>query len=556
MAKQCSYAKGGTNFPLLDKTVWDVFEQTVHNHGDRDALVVVHQNIRWNYDEYHIEIIKLAAGLTKLGIKQGDRVGIWAPNCFEWCLTQFATAKIGAIMVCLNPAYRLTEIEFALQKSGCRAIISAESFKSSKYLEMLQTLIPELETHDPFVLNSEKFPNLKSIIRMGSKRTPGMHNFKDVCAIASQEELETLSTPSRKLYPSDPINIQFTSGTTGTPKGATLTHKNIINNGYIIGEGMGLTHHDRLCIPVPLYHCFGMVLGNLAVISHGATAIFPADGFDPLTTLQAVENEKCTALHGVPTMFIAELEHPDFHAFDLRSLRTGIMAGALCPEPIMKRVISEMHMKDILIAYGQTECSPVNHMTHATDPLELRVSTVGRAGPHLEIKIIDAKGDMTKPHIAGEICCKGYAVMQGYWEDEESTASAIDPEGWLHSGDIGVMDTNGYVAITGRIKDMIIRGGENVYPKEIEDFLYSHPKIEDIQVFGIPHDKYGEQVCAWVKLKDGETMKASELKAYCDGQISHFKIPTRIKFVTGFPMTVTGKVQKFKMRVIEIKEDG
>lgn len=549
-----SYAVGEKDFDLIEKTIGTVFDEIVHKYGERDGLIFDHEGVRWTFSEYNHQINLFAASLMKLGVKRGDRVGIWAPNCHEWCLTQFATAKIGAIMVCLNPAYRLTEIEYALKKSGCSIIVTAEKFKSSDYVIMLQTLIPELDNDTPGKIDSAKFPLLKTIIRTGEGYTPGMLNFSTVIASATPHDVTKVIERQKTTLPSDPINIQFTSGTTGAPKGATLTHKNILNNGFVIGEGMALTEHDRLCIPVPLYHCFGMVLGNLAALTHGTAAIFPGESFEPLATLETVEREKCTALHGVPTMFIAELEHPEFDLFDLSSLRTGIMAGALCPEAIMKRVLNDMHMEEILIAYGQTECSPVNHMTHATDPLDKRVSTVGRAGPHLQIKITDENGTIVPVNTPGEICCSGYAVMVGYWENEVGTNLAIDNEGWLHSGDIGIMDSEGYVQITGRIKDMIIRGGENVYPKEIEDYLFDHPAIEDVQIFGIPDEEYGEQVCAWVKLRQDETLSEHDIKAYCQGQIAHFKVPSLVRFVDEFPMTVTGKIQKFIMRDTEVQE--
>lgn len=553
MSTNLSYAAGTTEFSLLNTTIGQAFDEVTEKFPDRPGLIVSHQNIRWTFSDYRKHVDQLAAGLVKIGVRKGDRVGIWSPNCYEWSLTQFATAKIGAIMVCLNPAYRLNELEYALKKSGCHAIIAAESFKTSEYLVMLGALLPELDDCAPGELASTNFPNLKSVIRLGDAKTPGMYNFADICTESSPLDLHFLQQAAEGIEPSDPINIQFTSGTTGAPKGATLTHHNILNNGFVVGEGMSLTENDSLCIPVPLYHCFGMVLGNIAALTHGTAAVFPSEAFDPLTTLQAVQTERCTALHGVPTMFIAILELPEFASFDLTSLRTGIMAGALCPEAVMKKVIGEMHMEDILIAYGQTECSPVNHMTHASDRLEKRVSTVGRVGPHLEIKIVDHNNQIVPMNTQGEICCKGYAVMRGYWEDEEGTRNAIDTEGWLHSGDIGVMDEEGYVQITGRIKDMIIRGGENVYPKEIEDYLYGNAKIEDAQVFGLPQEKYGEEVCVWVKLRAGESMTADELKEFCHGQIAHFKIPSTIRFIEEFPMTVTGKIQKFRMRDMELE---
>jgi fatty-acyl-CoA synthase len=475
-------------------------------------------------------------------------VGIWGPNSAEWVLTQLATAKLGAIMVCINPSYRLYELEYALNKVECKALITDESFKTSDYLGMLNTLAPELEYCEPGALASTKLPKLKHVIRMGSSSSAGMHNFDQVCELATDADRAALVGLQTQLKPDDAINIQFTSGTTGNPKGATLSHCNILNNGYLTGEAMRLTPADKLCIPVPLYHCFGMVLAVLACVSHGATMVFPSEAFDPQQTLQTVQDERCTALHGVPTMFITELDHPNFSSFDLSSLRTGIMAGAPCPIEVMKRVISEMHMRDILIAYGQTELSPINNITLPDDSLERRTETVGRAMPWVEIKVIDEAGHVVPVGEKGEICTRGYSVMQGYWNDPEKTAETIDAAGWLHSGDIATMDACGYVRIVGRIKDMIIRGGENVYPREVEEFLYQHPAISEVQVFGIPDKKMGEEVCAWVQLNEGATLSADDIKAFCKDQITHFKIPRHIRFVSEYPMTVTGKIQKFVMR--------
>jgi len=469
-------------------------------------------------------------------------------------MVQLATAKIGAIMVCINPAYRLYELEFALNKVECKVVIAAESFKTSDYLGMLNTLAPELAASEPGKLQAEKLPHLRTVIRMGTVKTEGMLNFEDVCLLGGGVEADRLEELQELLKPDDAINIQFTSGTTGNPKGATLTHCNILNNGYLTGEAMKLTETDRLCIPVPLYHCFGMVLSVLACVSHGSAMVFPGEAFDPLETLRAVEAEKCTALHGVPTMFITELDHPQFAEFDLSSLRTGIMAGAPCPVEIMKRVISQMHMEDILIAYGQTELSPINNMTLPDDSLERRTETVGRAMPWVEIKIVDESNRVVAIGEKGEICTRGYSVMREYWNDPERTAETIDEAGWLHSGDLATMDGEGYVRIVGRIKDMIIRGGENIYPREIEEFLYQHPAISEVQVFGIPDEKMGEEVCAWVQLNDGQTMTEEDLKAFCKDQITHFKIPRYVRFVTEYPMTVTGKIQKFVMRDEMVKE--
>jgi fatty-acyl-CoA synthase len=550
MTKKLDYSQlsGSTASPLLFETIGRAFDKTVEQYPEASALVVSHQNIRWTYAEYQRQVDRLACGLLALGVASGDRVGICAPNCYEWCLTQFATAKIGAIMVSINPAYRLYELQYVLNKVQCKALITAASFKTSNYLDMLRELAPELSNCHAGELQSAKLPALKIVIRMGQSASEGMFNFEQVCAMGSETQRSRLAHIGARLSPTDPINIQFTSGTTGNPKGATLTHLNILNNGKLVGDGMRLTQSDRLCIPVPLYHCFGMVMGNLACITHGSAAVFPAEAFEPGATLQAVAQERCTALHGVPTMFIGELDHPSFADFDLSSLRTGIMAGAPCPVEVMKRVLSEMHMSDVLIAYGQTETSPVNHMTSPDDAIEKRVGSVGRPAPHCEIKIVDALGAVLPVGEQGEICCRGYSVMQGYWGDAERTADAIDSDGWLHSGDLGVMDEQGYTQITGRIKDMIIRGGENVYPREVEEFLYTHPDIQEVQVFGMPDERYGEQVCAWIKAREGVSLTEEAVQAFCHGQITHFKVPYLIRFVEDFPMTVTGKMQKFVMR--------
>lgn len=543
-----SYYCGASTTQIIYETIGGYFDRVANEHPDNPALVLRHQNVDWTYSELQRRVDQLAAGLISLGIEPGDRVGIWGPNSAEWVLTQLATAKMGAIMVCINPAYRLYELEYALNKVECKALITDEQFKTSDYLGMLHTLAPELEQCAPGQLEAAKLPHLKHIIRMGSGKSPGMYNFDEVCADASDGDLSALADLQSKLKPDDAINIQFTSGTTGNPKGATLSHCNILNNGYLTGEAMRLTPADKLCIPVPLYHCFGMVLAVLACISHGSTMVFPGEAFDPEQTLQTVQDEQCTALHGVPTMFITELDHPNFGHFDLSSLRTGIMAGAPCPVEVMKRVISEMHMQDILIAYGQTELSPINNMTLPDDSLERRTETVGRAMPWVEIKIIDEAGHVVPVGQKGEICTRGYSVMQGYWNDLEKTAETIDASGWLHSGDIATMDASGYVRIVGRIKDMIIRGGENIYPREVEEFLYQHPAITEVQVFGIPDEKMGEEVCAWIQLNEGADLTADDVKAYCKDQITHFKVPRHIRFVSEYPMTVTGKIQKFVMR--------
>lgn len=550
-----SYRQGNTASAPLSMTIGECFDRTAQQYRDQLAIVVKHQNIRWSYAQYQEQINRLAAGLIALGIQPGDRVGIWAPNCIEWCLTQFATAKIGAVMVCINPAYRVYELEYALNKVGCKALITAEQFKTSDYIGMIQKLAPEISSTDlGEVLCSKRLPHLEMVIKTGDSVVPGMRNFSDVCDLGSELGAGTLEEVARSLSCDDIINIQFTSGTTGSPKGASLTHANILNNGKVVGDGMRLDSTDKLCIPVPLYHCFGMVMGNLACITHGAAAVFPCESFEPEATLRAVAEEGCTALHGVPTMFIAELDLPSFKQFDLSSLRTGIMAGAPCPIEIMKKVIDTMHMSEVLIAYGQTELSPVNLMTAVDDPLEKRVSTVGRVGPNLELRICDENRQTLPVGSKGEICTRGYSVMKGYWNDEEKTREMLDEEGWLYSGDLGVMDEEGYVQIVGRLKDMIIRGGENIYPREIEEFLYTHPDIQDVQVFGIPDARYGEQVCAWIQLRKGARQTEDAIKAFCQEQITHFKVPKHIRFVSEFPMTVTGKIQKFKMREAMVEE--
>jgi fatty-acyl-CoA synthase len=543
-----SYYCGTSNSQIIYRTIGNYFDHICETFPQVEALVVRHQQVRWTYARFQIEVNRLATGLLALGIEPGDRVGIWGANSCEWVMVQYATAKIGAIMVCINPAYRQYELEYALNKVACRAIVCAERFKTSDYLGMMQDLVPELAKCAPGRLRSSRLPHLECVIRMGDAASSGMLNFPDVCALGGTAEQRQLAVLKEQLRPDDPINIQFTSGTTGSPKGATLTHCNILNNGYLAGEGMGFTHSDRLCIPVPLYHCFGMVLGNLACLAHGATAVYPAASFDALGTLQAVQEERCTALHGVPTMFISELDHARFGEFDLSSLRTGIMAGAPCPVEVMQRVINEMHMDDILIGYGQTEVSPINHMTLPGDSLEKRTQTVGRAVPWVEIRLVDERGVVVRVGEKGEICTRGYSVMRGYWDDEERTRETIDAAGWLHSGDLGIMDSEGYVQVVGRIKDMVIRGGENIYPREIEEFLYTHPAIAEVQVFGVPDPRMGEEVCAWVQLRPGVSLTADELKDFCRDQISHFKIPHHIRFVDEYPMTVTGKIQKFVMR--------
>jgi fatty-acyl-CoA synthase len=532
----------------LTSTIGQHLDSVAANDPNHPALVVPHQNIRWSYAEFVAEVDRFATGMLALGIAQGDRVGIWSPNRYEWVVTQFATAKIGAIMVCINPAYRLYELGYSLNKVGCKAIIAAESFKTSYYLKMLEELAPELARCEPGRLKSEKLPQLEIVIRMGDETSDGMFNFEAVSQMGGKEETSRLNELATTLQADDAINIQFTSGTTGIPKGATLTHTNILNNAYHAGKSMHFTPTDILCIPVPMYHCFGMVLGTLVGVAHGATMVLPCEVFEPELVLQAVQDEKCTALHGVPTMFIAELDLPTFTEFDVSTLRTGIIAGSTCPIELMKRLISDMELTEIVIGYGQTECSPLNSMTAIEDSFERRVTTVGRPHTNWEMKIVTEDGAIAAFGETGEVCSRGYGVMQGYWNDAERTADTIDGEGWLHSGDLGEMDADGFVKITGRIKDMIIRGGENVYPREIEEFLYTHPDIQEVQVFGLPDAKYGEQVAAWIQLKEGANVSEDDVRQFCSGQITHFKVPKYIKMVHEFPMTVTGKMQKFVMR--------
>ncbi len=550
-----SYVHGATTTPLLGETLGASFDRTVAQWGHRPGLVVRSQDIRWSYAELGARADAVAAGLLALGLEPGDRVGIWSLNNAEWLVTQIATAKAGLILVNVNPAYRVTELEFALNKVGVAALITATAFKSSDYMAMLHEILPELASSTPGQLHAARVPTLRTVIQIGGAG-PGTIPFGEIGSKGGPAEFDRLASLAGRLQFDDPINIQFTSGTTGSPKGTTLTHHNVLNNGFFIGEAMRLTEQDRLCIPVPLYHCFGMVLGNLAAITHGTCIVYPGEGFDPLAVLEAVAAERCTALHGVPTMFIAEMEHPRFAEFDLSSLRTGIMAGSPCPIEVMRRAVEKMHLDEITICYGMTETSPVSFQTTADDPLERRVTTVGRIHPHLEVKIVDAEGRIVARGVTGELCTRGYSVMLGYWADAPRTEQVIDAARWMHTGDLAVIDEEGYCNIVGRLKDVVIRGGENVFPREVEEFLYGHPAILDVQCFGVPDPRYGEELCAWVRLRDGAVLAEEDVRAYCRGKIAHQKVPRYVRFVDGFPMTVTGKMQKYLMREVMERELG
>ena len=541
-----SYVRGDSETALIEDTIGAVFDRAVARWPEREALVAVEQDIRWTFAEFGRRVDDLAAGLLARGLQRGDRVGIWAPNLAEWTVTQFATAKAGLIQVNINPAYRLSELEFTLNKVGVKALIVAERFKTSDYVAMVEALAPEIASAGatPGALEARALPHLKLVVKIGGPPRPGWLDFGDIAA----SDRARLTAAAAQLDARHAINIQFTSGTTGLPKGATLSHRNLVNNAFFVGRAAGLRGGDRLAAPVPLYHCFGMVMANLACVIHGATIVYPAAGFDALAVLTTVAREKCTVLYGVPTMFIAELEHENFDDFDLTSLRAGIMAGSPCPIEIMRRVIDRMHMRDVTIAYGMTETSPVSFQSSPDDPMERRVTTVGRIQPHMEAKVIDADGATVPRGVTGEICTRGYAVMLGYWDDAEKTAQAVDAEGWMHTGDLAVIDEEGYGNIVGRSKDMIIRGGENIYPREIEEFLFTMPGIGDVAIVGVPDEKYGEAVCAWVKVRAGHTLTEADVQGFCRDRIAHYKAPRYVVFVDEFPVTVTGKVQKFLIR--------
>jgi fatty-acyl-CoA synthase len=533
-----SISRGPGKPALLEETIGACLRRIAARFGERDALVSCEQKLRLSYAELDAAADRLARGFLAAGLERGDRVGIWSPNCAEWTLTQLATARVGVILVNVNPAYRTSELAYALRHSGCRLLISARETKNSDYAAMVAEVHGDL-------------PELERVVWLDDP------SWEELLAGAEIVPATALAAREAELDPEQPINIQYTSGTTGLPKGATLSHRNILNNGYLVGQGCRYDEHDRICIPVPFYHCFGMVMGNLGALTHGSCTVIPAPAFDPRATLAAVAAERCTSLYGVPTMFIAELDHPEFGDFDLGSLRTGIMAGATCPVEVMRRVIAEMHMDEVTICYGMTETSPVSTQTAADDPLEKRVGTVGRVHPHVEVKVAEPGGDEPVGRgETGELCTRGYSVMLGYWEDPERTAEAVDADGWMHTGDLATMDEEGYLAIVGRSKDMVIRGGENVYPREVEEFLYGHPGIADVQVIGVPDQRYGEELMAWVTASPGAVLDPEEVREFCRGKIAHFKVPRYVKVVDAFPMTVTGKVQKYKMREQAIAELG
>jgi fatty-acyl-CoA synthase len=548
-----SYVCGTSDQPLIYQTIGDAFDKAVEQWADKEAIVVSHQGIRWSYRQLGEAVDAFAAGLLALNLEPGDRIGVWSPNNVEWVIAQFATAKAGLILVNINPAYRKGELSYTLKKVDCKALILAREFKTSNYVGILREIAPTIDVSESGKLNLTELPELRSLIVISDDAIDGMFRFTDIADMAPANASEQLAAVALVSRPDDAINIQFTSGTTGLPKGATLTHFNVLNNGYFVGQAMNFTEHDRLCIPVPLYHCFGMVMSVLTCVLHGATMVFPSEAFEPRATLKAINDEKCTALHGVPTMFIAELDELDFDQFDFSHLRTGIMAGAPCPIEVMRKVISGMHMDQVTIAYGMTETSPVSFQSATDDPLEKRVSTVGRIHPHVQVKVIDEQGAVVPRGTSGELCTRGYSVMLGYWDDKQQTDETIDESGWMHTGDLAVIDKDGYCDIVGRVKDMIIRGGENIYPREIEEYLFQHPKIQQVAVFGVPDEKYGEAVVAWVMLKDDEQIGADGIRDYCNEQIAYYKVPKHILIVDKFPMTVTGKIQKFIMREQTIK---
>ncbi|MEN6342883.1 MAG: AMP-binding protein [Methanospirillum sp.] len=552
-----SYETGTSAVPLIGKTIGEMFDEIASRYPDTEAVISVHQGIRWTYRELQERAEALARGLMALGVEKGSRVGLWMMNHAEWIVTQVATAKMGAVLVNINPAYRTYELEYALRQSEVQTLIVQGRFKTSDYVGMFYEACPEAYDCKAGRIESEKFPFLKNVIFAGDIPYNGMFLWDEVIRKGAGVNADELAERAASLDFDDPVNIQYTSGTTGFPKGVVLSHHSVLNNGYIIGEGMRFTEKDRLCIPVPFYHCFGMVLSNMACMTHGSTMVLPSPAFDAETVLQTIQDERCTAVHGVPTMFIAELGHPNFPNYYLGTLRTGIMAGSPCPVEVMKQVNARMNMSEIVIVYGQTETAPGVTMTTTDDPLERRVSTVGRSFPHTELKIIDpATGKILPRGEVGEICARGYMVMKCYYNNPSATHLTLDRNGWVHTGDLGTMDEEGYFKIEGRLKDMVIRGGENLYPREIEEFLHHHPKIRDVYIIGVPDEKYGEELMAWVALKEGEMATPEEIRAFCVGKIAHFKIPRYVKFVDDFPMSVSGKIQKFKMREQSIAELG
>ena len=552
-----SYAYGASGEPLLGMTIGEKFDQACTQYAEQDAVISVHQHVRLTYQQLQDKVNAFACSLLNLGLQKGDRLAIWSPNCVEWTITQFAAFKAGIILVNLNPAYKSSELEYVLNKVSCKGLVIASTFKSSDYQEILTKIAPELCLSEDKVLTALRLPHLKHVIKIDDQLQIGMHRFSDLMPEPSPKQLQQLQLIAQDLQFDETINIQFTSGTTGNPKGTMLTHNNILNNGYFVGEAIRLSPQDRVCISVPLFHCFGMVMGNLACITHGSAMVYPSAVFNPLDSLNAIQQEKCTASYGVPTMFIAMLEHEQFDDFDLSSLRTGIMAGSPCPKEIMQRVIERMHMHEVTICYGMTETAPVSAQSSTTDSVEQRVTTVGRVHPHIEIKIVDEHGKVVARGQKGELCVRGYSVMLGYWDDEERTKEVIDPARWMHTGDIAEMDEQGFIKIKGRIKDVVIRGGENLFPKEIEDFLYTHPAVRDVQVIGVPDAKYGEELCACIILHEHEAEQVTEeqatiehIRQYCKEHISHNKVPRYVHIFTEFPMTASGKAQKFKLQEV------
>ncbi|MEL6680085.1 MAG: AMP-binding protein [Pseudomonadota bacterium] len=553
VAEGLSHVAGRTDVPLLEKTIPQVLAETVAAYPDHEAGVFAEQGIRWTYADFARDVDRLAGGLLRLGLRKGDRVGVWSPNRAEWFLAQFATARVGIILVCINPAYRVGELEYALNKVGCKGLITAQRFKTSDYVGMLTELAPELATAEPGALHAVRVPDLRTVICLGADVPAGMIAFDAVCSLGDAVAADEIAEIADGLSPDELVNIQFTSGTTGNPKGASLTHRNIVNNAHFVTSTIRFTAEDRLSMPVPFYHCFGMVLGVLGCVTKGATLVCAGEAFDPDQLLKVTAEERCTALYGVPTMFVGMLEAATFASHDLTSLRTGIMAGAPCPIEVMRRVQTDMHMSEMTIAYGMTETSPVSFQCDVDDPVEKRVSTVGRILPHVECKVVDETGATVPVGVQGELLTRGYVVMDGYWDDAEKTAEAV-VDGWMHTGDIATIDAEGYCDITGRVKDMVLRGGENIYPREVEDFLFTHPDIAQAQVFGIPDPKYGELVCAWIVVREGRSLDEAAVRAYCKDRIAHFKVPTHVRIKTELPMTVTGKPQKFVMRDAMVAE--